>query len=293
MSWVMAGVAVVGGGIKMYQGYQQKKKGQAMEAGLDKPEFEIPAETLQNQKIAEQMARQGIPEEQRRKFIEDQQRASQAAMRSSSDRRGGLGIISQIQGTQDRSSLQLLQQDVQARRENMMTAMQARETVAGYKQKRFEHQYNEYSSDLDYARAQVGAGMQNQQAGMESMISGAGQGVAGFSAGGGFSGGGDAATTGTTLGTTPGGGGGPSLRTSIGGEGGQIIGGKGFTGGALNAKNYSGGVFNQPQTGFSSGGGFGSSIAPQLASAPGGLNKRMNPLTKKIEFWNASSGQYQ
>ena len=26
MSWVMAGVAVVGGGIKMYQGYQQKKK---------------------------------------------------------------------------------------------------------------------------------------------------------------------------------------------------------------------------------------------------------------------------
>ena len=102
-----------------------------------------------------------------------------------------------------------------------------------------------------------------------------------------------ATATGTTLGTTPGGGGGPSLRTSIGGEGGQIIGGKGFTGGALNAKNYSGGVFNQPQTGFSSGGGFGSSIAPQLASAPGGLNKRMNPLTKKIEFWNASTGQYQ
>tara|TARA_R110002051_G_C8724753_1_gene497192 strand:+ start:1340 stop:2092 length:753 start_codon:yes stop_codon:yes gene_type:complete len=240
MSWVMAGVAVVGGGIKLYQGYQQKKKGEAAEAAAerDKPDDSIPQEILQNQKIAEQMARQGIPEEQRRKFIEDQQRASQSALRSSSDRRGGLGIISQIQGTEDRSSLGLLQQDVQARKANMMTAMQSRETVANYKQKRFEHQYNEYSADLDYARGQIGAGMQNQQAGMDQMISGAGQGVAGYAGGGGFS---------------PEGYSNPQLKTSIGNDptqnqyveptqvqNSQL--GTGFQSGSLNAQNYSSGL---------------------------------------------------
>ena len=40
MSWVMAGVAVVGGGIKMYQGYKQKQAGQEAEqaAMANKPD---------------------------------------------------------------------------------------------------------------------------------------------------------------------------------------------------------------------------------------------------------------
>ena len=36
MSWVAAGVAVVGGGIKLYQGYQQKKAGERAEAEAEK-----------------------------------------------------------------------------------------------------------------------------------------------------------------------------------------------------------------------------------------------------------------
>ena len=184
MTWVMAGVAVVGGGIKMYQGMKQKEEGEGMEAGLDKPIFEIPPEIEKNMSIAEKMEYQGLPPEQKQAFLDNQQRALQSAMKSSSDRRGGLGIISQLQGQQNVSNRQLMLDDISARRENMQQAMQQREVVAGYKMKRFEHQYNEYSADLDYARAIQGAGIQNQQAGMDSMITGAGQGIAGSTAAG-------------------------------------------------------------------------------------------------------------
>jgi len=176
----MAGVAVVGGGIKMYQGHQQKLAGERAERDLgDAPEFQIPPEIAKNMSIAEKMEYEGLPAAQKRAFLENQQRTSQAALRSSSDRRGGLGIISQIQGQENLSNRQLLLDDTAARQQNMQRAMDARSVMAGYKTKRFEHQYNEYSADLDYARAQQGAGMQNQQAGVNTMIGGVMQGVGG------------------------------------------------------------------------------------------------------------------
>ena len=243
MSWVMAGVAVVGGGIKMYQGYQQKKKGEEMEAGLDKPQFEIPPEIEKNMSMAEKLEYQGLPPEQKQAFLDNQQRALQAAMRSSSDRRGGLGIISQLQGQQNISNRQLMLDDIKARQDNMKFAMQQREVMAGYKMKRFEHEYNEYSADLDYARAITGAGMQNQQSGLNQMITGAAGGIAGGIAGAAAGGGGGGTSN-------------AKLNTTIGGDNNQIIGGTGYTGGALNSQNYSlgsdgGFQFNQPQSPFS------------------------------------------
>lgn len=171
MSWVAAGVAVVGGGIQIYQGVKQQKQGKQMEAGLDKPNFNIPPEIAKNLSEAEMRSYQGLPDEQKAAFLDNQQRAAQAAMRSSSDRRGGLGMISQIQSQQDRSSLQMLQQDVAARDKNIERAMQARNVMASYRDKRFQHEYNEYSADLDYARAQVGAGQQNVAGGLMTAAS--------------------------------------------------------------------------------------------------------------------------
>ena len=182
MTWVAAGVAVVGGGIQAYQGIQQKKAGKEMEAGLDKPEFRIPPEIAKNMSEAEMRAYQGLPDEQKSAFLDNQQRAAQTALRSSSDRRGGLGMISQIQAQQDRSSLQLLQADVSARDKNILRAQEARNVMASYRDKRFEHEYNEYSSDLDYARAQVGAGMQNIAGGMTTAAGAVQSGIAHSSA---------------------------------------------------------------------------------------------------------------
>ena len=166
MSWVAAGVAVVGGGIQIAQGVKQQRQGRAMEEGLDKPNYTIPPEIARNLRDAEMRSFQGLPDEQKSAFLDNQQRAAQAAMRSSSDRRGGLGMISQIQSQQDRSSLQMLQQDVAARDKNIERAMQARNVMASYRDKRFQQEYNEFSADLDYARAQVGAGMQNVAGGL-------------------------------------------------------------------------------------------------------------------------------
>jgi hypothetical protein len=253
MSWIAAGVAVVGGGIKMYQGYQQKKAGQNAESALDKPEFEIPQEALKNMSIAEKEAYNGLPAEQKRAFLENQQRSSQTALRNSSDRRGGLGVVSQIQGQENLSNRQLLQDDVNARQQNMQRAMDARNVIAGYKNKRFEHEYSEYSTDLDYARAQQGAGQQNMSAGMDTMLAGAGQGIAGYAAGGGFSKG---TPTGKSSALPD-----SNFPTSLGGKEGALIGGTGFEGGALNAKNYLGGSFTAPTSAFggqTQGGGFGS-----------------------------------
>ena len=172
------GANLVAGGVKYFQGQSQAEEGREMELGLDKPEFRIPEEIAVNMSRTEKLEFQGLPEEQKRQFIENQQRAAQAALRSSSDRRGGLGMISQIQSTTDRTSADLLTRDVQAQRENMMMAMTARQTMADYKQQRFEHEYNEYAADLDYARAMQGAGMQNMQSGIMQGISGVGQGLA-------------------------------------------------------------------------------------------------------------------
>lgn len=183
MSWVMAGVAVVGGGIQVYQGMQQKKAGRDMEAGLNKPEFQIPTEIAKNMSEADIRSYQGLPDEQKAAFLDNQQRAAQTALRSSGDRRGGLGMVSQIQSQQDRSSLELLQQDVVARDKNILRAQEARNVMASYKDKRFEHEYNEYSSDLDYARAQVGAGMQNVAGGLMTAASGAQAGISGMDTG--------------------------------------------------------------------------------------------------------------
>ena len=180
MTWVMAGVAVVGGGIQAYQGVQQKKAGRAMEAGLNKPEFQIPTEIAKNMSEADIRSYQGLPDEQKAAFLDNQQRAAQTALRSSGDRRGGLGMVSQIQAQQDRSSLELLQQDVVARDKNILRAQEARNVMAQYKEKRFEHEYNEYSSDLDYARAQVGAGMQNVAGGLMTAASGVQAGISGM-----------------------------------------------------------------------------------------------------------------
>lgn len=261
MSWIAAGVAVVGGGIKMYQGYKQKQAGKDAEGALDKPEFEIPQEALKNMSIAEKEAYNGLPAEQKRAFLENQQRSSQTALRNSSDRRGGLGVVSQIQGQENLSNRQLLQDDVNARQQNMQRAMDARNVIAGYKNKRFEHEYSEYSTDLDYARAQQGAGQQNMSAGMDTMISGAGQGLAGYAAARNApeiqtTGKSSAFETGTPQ-TLPD----SNFPTSLGGKAGAMIGGTGFGGGAMNANNYSGGNFTAPTSAFggqTQGGGFGS-----------------------------------
>ena len=181
MSFVAAGVAVVGGGIQMYQGYKQKKAGEQAErvAQASKPEFEISQEAKANLRDAEQMAGMGLMAEQRTAAEQDIQRTTQAAMMGSADRRGGLGMVSSTAATEQRANLGLLQQDVEARRANMQQLMTVRDQMTEYKGKKFQHEYNEYAADLDYARAQVGAGMQNQQMGMNSMISGVGQGVQG------------------------------------------------------------------------------------------------------------------
>ena len=174
------GVQLAAGGYNYLQGQRQFNRGQDMESSLVRPDFEIPQEVLVNLSRAEEMEFRGLPEEEKRLFIENLQRNRSASLRSISDRRGGLQSISNAQSVSDRSSLSLLQMESDRRRQNMMLAMQNRSVLADYKTKQFEHEYNEYTADLDYARAIQGAGMQNMQQGVMQGLTGLGQGLAGI-----------------------------------------------------------------------------------------------------------------
>ena len=172
------GAQLVAGGYNYLQGQRQFNRGQNMESGLNRPDFEIPQEVLTNLSRAEEMEFRGLPEEEKRLFLENLQRNRGASLRSISDRRGGLQSISGAQSASDRASLGLLQMESDRRRQNMMLAMQNRSVLADYRTKQFEHEYNEYTADLDYARAIQGAGMQNMQQGFMQGLSGLGQGLA-------------------------------------------------------------------------------------------------------------------
>ena len=170
---IMAGIGAASGLYQAYQGGQQMREGQDIIDNLDKPEFEIPDEIRKNMTIAEQRAYLGLPEAQKRAFIENQQRTRQAALRGNADRRGGLGTLQALNQNENLSNRQLLLDDTAARDKNIQRAMDARSVMAGYKMKRFEHKYNEYSADLDYARAMQGAGQQNVAKGINTVASSA------------------------------------------------------------------------------------------------------------------------
>tara|TARA_R100000008_G_C3584663_1_gene171256 strand:+ start:2566 stop:3402 length:837 start_codon:yes stop_codon:yes gene_type:complete len=180
MSWVAAGVSVIGGIVQYSQGKSQQAAGERMEANLNKPVFQIPREIEQNMSYAEKMAFQGLPEEQKQQYIQNQQRRMQTAMMNVTDRRGGLGMVSQLAAEESRSNIGLMQADVAARQANMERLMQSRQVMADYRMKGFEHQYNQYSADLDYARAMQGAGQQNVMGGFSTALGGLATGVAGY-----------------------------------------------------------------------------------------------------------------
>lgn len=137
------------------------------------PVEQLPSEITENQNLARKEAATGLPSEQYAKAMQDIQRQQLVALRSSSDRRGGLGSLPGIlQGTND-ATLNLNATDAGMKLANERNLMNVNNQVAGWKSSLFDRNVrSKYNRDYEYNMGLKGAGDQNIVGGADKVLSG-------------------------------------------------------------------------------------------------------------------------
>lgn len=151
----LAGAQAIFGGI-------QASKGKNILENTNRPTYKIPDEVLKNLSVSERMALQGLPDAQKKAYVDSLQQNLATSLRGLSSRKSGISGISRLNQTQNQAYQNLLAMDAQARQENQGTAMDARNVMAGYKDKQFQfNQVDPYNAKIDEGQALYGAGLQN------------------------------------------------------------------------------------------------------------------------------------
>jgi hypothetical protein len=274
MSWAAVAASAISAGVGIYQ--TQKAKKLAEQAG-ERPDYEIPESVKSALGTAQLKSLQGVPGEVKSQMLQEMDRSRMASLRQVNERRGGLGVVSQLDQNQQDAIRQMGIMDIQQREKNVQGLQDMRMKMAGFEDKQFAHELTGWEQQSQAAAAMKGAGMQN--------IAGAATGLATAAAGGAFK----KTAPDTTTTTTPDlnvnqdlMGGAPQLKTTIGGQNNQMIGGTGFTGGAFNPQNYSGGQYNAPTSPFATGGGL--SLQGQQGSLIGQNKINTSALNKNMGF---------
>ena len=125
------------------------------------PEYEIPQELWDNMTDAEYWAMEGLPPAQKQQFIEQSQRAGATALSRSSDRKGGLGLVSSVAQQEQDAATQLLSMDAGQRLQNIQNLYRARERVAGAKDTKYQSDLNKVLQERMETDNLRGAGVQN------------------------------------------------------------------------------------------------------------------------------------
>lgn len=173
---------LVGGAIKGIAGLFQKHKGNKILANNPRPNYDIPQEVFQNKGIAEQLSANGLPSTQYAQAQQNIQRQQAGAIQAAQTRRGGLGLIGNIQQRTNDATLGLDATNAKMRVANMQGLMNANSKLAGYRDKAFDiNKMQPYIQNYNYAMGLKGAGNANIMSGIDT-------GLSAF-AGGGFGGG--------------------------------------------------------------------------------------------------------
>lgn len=172
MSWIAAGSAVVSAGVGIFNGSKQKKMAEKQLASLNNPNYTIPTEVLENQKMAQMRANSGLPSAQYQKAQQDIRANRNAAIAANADKRGGVGVIGAIQGQSDDATNALNAADAQQKIANEKTLYGINQDVAGYKDKKWAAEKDTYDRDYNYAMSLKGAGNQSILNGIDSGLSG-------------------------------------------------------------------------------------------------------------------------
>lgn len=157
-------------------GLRQRRKAKKLLANLQRPEYMIPNEVLQNQKMAQQDANEGLPSEQYAKMQQDIQRQQNRALVAAGSRRGALMALPGLQQQANDQLTNLNIRDVQARRENKQRLYGINAQLGQYRDKAFEiNKMQPYQRDYNYAQSLLGMGNQNLYGGIDKLIGGSGQ----------------------------------------------------------------------------------------------------------------------
>ena len=168
-SWI--GPAVQGSiGIgEMAYGAFQKQKAKKILADLERPEYEIPEEILQNVSVAERIALEGLPAQEKQAFVENVQRATQTGGQLLQERGLGVAGVTALAQQEQDAYKQLLGADVAAKREGQAAAAGARSSLAAFREREFQvNLFEPYMQTYLEAQALLGTGEQNIQMGAQT-----------------------------------------------------------------------------------------------------------------------------
>lgn len=166
---------IAGGLLSGVTGYFQRRKAKKELAKLQRPEYTIPNEILQNQRRAEQAANEGLPSQQYNQAMQNIQRQQSRALTAAGSRRGALMALPGLQQQANDQQLNLDVKDAQARMANQQQLYGINSQVAGYRDKAFNiNKMQPYQDNLNYYRSLLGAGNQNLIGGIDKAASGAG-----------------------------------------------------------------------------------------------------------------------
>lgn len=169
----LAAASLVSGGISALSGAAQKKKANRMIAGNQYPEQQIPQAIIENQNLAKLYSNTGLPSEQYQKAKMDIERNRNAAIRSATDRRSGLGLIGSIQKGANDATLNLNVADANAMRQNQQRLMQQNNITGQWQNNIWDwNKRQKYIQTAASARALLGAGNANLNAGLDRTMGG-------------------------------------------------------------------------------------------------------------------------
>lgn len=157
-----AGAALVGTGLKAYEGFHQEHEANEIQKNLKDPVYAIPPEFAQNREIARQMAQQGLPQaviNNQTNAINQNQAGAVGALSNSANPGANLASIVRA-GDQAKGNLDA--EDAQARENNQRYFIQQNAALGGQELAKQQNDvFDKYTRNFNQMQAYRGAGMQN------------------------------------------------------------------------------------------------------------------------------------
>lgn len=152
--------ALISGGVQLGTGIYQAVRSSQIEA--NRPTYEIPDEIKQNLTQAQLNAIEGMPEDVRNRYIDQLTRTMATGLQALGDRRGGIAGVAGLARTATDANRDLASMDAQQRQQQEANLMNARQTMANYKDKAFDwNERQKYMEEAQAKEALSGAAIQN------------------------------------------------------------------------------------------------------------------------------------
>ena len=174
MSWAAVAASAISAGVGIYQTHKAKKL--ADQAG-ERPDYEIPESVKSALGTAQLKSLQGVPGAVKSQMLQEMDRSRMASLRQVNERRGGLGVVSQLEQKQQDAIRQMGIMDIQQREKNVQGLQEMRLKMAGFEDKQFAHELAGWEQKSEAAAAMKGAGMQNIAGAVTSVATAAASGA--------------------------------------------------------------------------------------------------------------------